>query len=67
MSFRIWNLYEIIVKLYEKYVNRNAEKCRRRILAKRNKVTVQPGNELYSQNRENKKSFGATYPPKDFF
>ena len=30
-------------------------------------VTVQPGNELYSQNRENKKSFGATYPPKDFF
>lgn len=30
-------------------------------------VTVQPGAELYSQNRENKKSFGAIYPPKDFF
>ena len=30
-------------------------------------VTVQPGGELYSQNRENKKSFGAIYPPKDFF
>ena len=25
------------------------------------------GGELYSQNRENKKSFGAIYPPKDFF
>lgn len=35
-------------------------------LKKRN-VTVQPGAELYSQNRENKKSFGAIYPPKDFF
>lgn len=30
-------------------------------------VTVQPGDYLYSQNRENKKSFGETYPPKDFF